>query len=473
MKYISTRGQSPAVSSIRALLNGIAPDGGLYVPERTVPMQPGSDYADTMLRLLKQFFDEIPEARLAEFVRRSVATFRSPEAVPLVGCGNGLYFLELFHGQTFAFKDVALSMLPHLLQYAAEQEGVKRVCILTATSGDTGSAAMNGFAGVKGTNVLVFYPASGISEIQQRQMVCCPANNVTACALEGNFDDAQAGVKRAFADATLRARAEQAGCLISSANSINIGRLIPQICYYLETARKLGQPFDIVVPTGNFGNILAAYYARELGAPIERLTVASNANRVVCDFINTGVYDARREFTVTNSPSMDILVSSNIERLLWILTEGDAAAVRAMETSLRDTGTFTLPEDAFTRMHERFAAGWASPEETEAAIREIKEIYGYTADPHTAIGYKVSKDLPPTGRPTVIAATAAPAKFPLTMVHALLGKTCEDVRSAMALLGGATPEDRIASNLLNAPIRCTDSTTCDGITETVIRTFGL
>jgi threonine synthase len=359
------------------------------------------------------------------------------------------------------------------MQYAAKTKGIKRVCVLTATSGDTGSAAMQGFAGVDGTEVLVFYPQVGTSEIQRRQMVCCAGENVHACAIQGNFDDAQAAVKAAFANEALNAKAKAADCLLSSANSINIGRLFPQICYYIDCARRLGEPFDVVVPTGNFGNILAAHFASLLGAPIERLIVASNANRVICDFVKDGQYDARRDFYITNSPSMDILISSNVERLLYLLTKGDTARVSEMIQGQKSARLFCLPEAAQAAMKVRYASGWATPEETETAIRQIWETYHYLADPHTAIGWKVLQEQPDTGRPTVIAGTASPWKFPVTMMRALTGETYTDEFAAATALAALTGETHALLELQNADIRHTDTVAKDAVPEAICRTFAL
>ncbi len=472
MEYRSTRGLAPAVNSTEALLTGIAPDGGLYVPAgKLEPLAPGATFRATMEALLARFFDDIPENVRTDAVSQALARFRSAEITPLTSFG-GTSFLELFHGPTYAFKDVALTLLPHLMHYAAKQAGIRNVCVLTATSGDTGSAAMQGFANIPGTRVLVFYPQTGTSEIQRRQMVCCPGENVAACAIEGNFDDAQAAVKAAFANTDLAAQARSAGCLLSSANSINIGRLFPQVCYYLDCARKLACPFDVVVPTGNFGNLLAAWYARQLGAPIERLTAASNQNRVVCDFVRTGLYDARRPFHVTNTPSMDILVSSNVERLLWALTEGNAIEVRTWEAQLKAEGSFRISPPAFHRLKTHFTAGWATPEETESAILDIWERHAYLADPHTAIGWKVLHELPATGRPTVIAATASPWKFPITMLRALTGKSLSDEFAAAEALSAYTGRPPALTDLKTAPCRFTDVTARETVPETIRRTFG-
>ncbi|MCD8284113.1 MAG: threonine synthase [Opitutae bacterium] len=457
MKYVSTRGLAPQVNSTEALLNGIAPDGGLYVPaelpEKIFATPPARNYAETMSRLLEIFFDDIPAPVRNNAIERSVARFSAPEVVPLkpVG-GDNVWFLELFHGPTCAFKDVALTILPPLLQYAAEKSAKGRVAILTATSGDTGSAAMSGFANVVGTEVLVFYPQTGTSEIQRRQMVCCGGNNVGACAIEGNFDDAQAGVKAVFADADFRRAAAEKGVFLSSANSINVGRLFPQVCYYLDAWRKLAEAgalatngvFDVVVPTGNFGNILAANFAKRLGAPIRRLIAASNENRVIADFIATGTYDRRREFKITNSPSMDILVSSNAERLLFYVLGRNSAQLRERMDALKNVGTFSLTTTELAALQSLYRSGFATISETEAAIRELCESTGYLADPHTAIGWKVLRDQADRDNaPAIVAATASPWKFPGTIRKALGEQVCDndfDNLRALATRFGNVPE---------------------------------
>lgn len=453
MNYRSTRGRAPAVDALAALLNGLAPDGGLYVPDRPPePLAPGADYPATMAAILARFFPEIPGDVRAQALQASLARFACPaDPVPLRTFGD-VSFLELFHGPTLAFKDVALTLLPHLLAHAAQAAGLARVCVLTATSGDTGSAAMRGFADVPGATLLALYPARGISEIQRRQMVCCPGQNVHAYAVRGNFDDAQAAVKAAFADPALHAAARRAGAALTSANSINIGRLLPQVAYYLHAAAALGAPFDVVVPTGNFGNILAALYAKLLGAPIGRLAVASNQNRVVCDFIRTGRYDARRDFHVTNAPSMDILRSSNVERLLWHLTKGNDVEVRTWQAQLQAEGAFQLSGYPLHDLRADFAAGWATPQETERAIADAWGRLGYLLDPHTAIGWKVANELPPTGRHTLIAATASPWKFPATVLRALEGSAPEDDFAAAEALAARTGLPPALLELRGAPL---------------------
>lgn len=485
--YISTRGNAPAVNASKALLNGIAPDGGLYLPavlpkigDKTFWLE--GDFASTMEKLLALFFDAVPADVRAAAIKRSLARFSSPEIVPLRSFGD-VHFLDLFCGPTYAFKDVALTLLPLLLQYAAKDAGLERVAILTATSGDTGSAAMSGFADVAGTEVLVFYPRTGTSEIQRRQMVCCAGGNVHACAIEGNFDDAQAGVKSAFVDERLRASAAAKGVFLSSANSINIGRLFPQISYYLDAWRRLEKSgalakrgvFDVVVPTGNFGNILAADFAKKLGAPIRRLVVASNENRVVADFIATGTYDRRREFHVTNSPSMDILVSSNVERLLYALAGGNASRVNALMNALKTDGVFSLSEAEAAPLRENYASGWATPAETEASIAEIWRETGYLADPHTAIGWKVLRERAAErdGVPAVIAATASPWKFPAAMLRALTGTCGENDFENLRALAAFTRRTPALAELETAPELHSLYCARDGVPAKVREVFGI
>ncbi len=489
MKYISTRGLAPMVSSTEALLNGIAPDGGLYVPAEmpggdALPdwLEPSAGYAGTMRGILSLFFDDVPESVREAAVARSVARFAEPEnPVPFRAVGGNVVFMDLSEGPTAAFKDVALTILPTLLQHAASVAGLKKVAILTATSGDTGSAAMRGFADVAGTEVLVFFPKTGTSEIQRRQMVCCPGANVHACAIEGNFDDAQTAVKAVFADEKIRADAAAKGVFLSSANSINIGRLFPQICYYIMAWRELhaagtlgADGFDVVVPTGNFGNVLAAFYAKKLGAPIRRFVVASNENCVVADFIRTGVYDVRRTFRVTNSPSMDILVSSNIERFIFEISGRDAASTRARMASLKSAGEFSLGAECGAPAAAGFVSGHASPEETEAAIAAIRRETGYLADPHTAIGWKVLRDLGGRGNvPAVVAETAAPWKFPATMLRALTGTCGADDFANLRALGELVGRAPRFAELENAPALHALVCAKDRVGETVRAVFGI
>ena len=418
MKYVSTRTGLEATSA-ETVFRGLAPDGGLYLPSRVAKVD-GIERADSLRKaeelVMGALFDDLPESVRADAVDRLCSRFPDGDPIPLVE-RDGLHILELFHGRTGAFKDVALSMLPVFMRHAANG---RRVLILTATSGDTGSAAMQGFAGVDGTEIVVFYPASGTSRIQRLQMTTPADANVHAVGIRGNFDDAQAAVKRIFADPAINAEAAAHGITLSSANSINTGRLVPQIAYYVLATARLGLA-DVVVPSGNFGNILAAHYAKLLGAPIRRLVVASNVNDVLARFVKTGVYEPGPDFTVTNSPSMDIRISSNVERLLWELNfEGDAAAACAatarLMSDLREKGRYELSAAAKARLLSEFEGGVATPEETESEMRRLRDEDGYLVDPHTAVGSFVARRLgyPRDGVPCVVAATATPYKFPET-----------------------------------------------------------
>ena len=440
MKYVSTRKGIEATSA-ETVFQGLAPDGGLYVPVITEKRSPdrfskflksGQETASPLsLRDAEGFvmgalFDDLPAEVRAAAADRLCDRFPKDDPIPLVE-KDGLHILELFHGRTGAFKDVALSMLPVFMKHAANG---KRVLILTATSGDTGSAAMQGFAGVEGTEIIVFYPATGTSKIQRLQMTTPADKNVHAVGIKGNFDDAQAAVKRIFADKSIAAEAAAHGITLSSANSINTGRLVPQIAYYVLAGAKLSAPrsedaagtvaFDVVVPSGNFGNILAAYYAKLLGSPIRKLVVASNINDVLARFVKTGVYDPGDKFTVTNSPSMDIRKSSNVERLLWILNDGDCAEVARLMNDLDTKGRYELNDAAKAEFRADFEGGVATPEESEAEMRRMREACGYLLDPHTAVATAVAKKLgyPKDGVPCVVAATATPYKFPETCKQA-------------------------------------------------------
>ena len=421
MKYISTRKGFEATSA-ETVFQGLAPDGGLYVPQLgSKAIDSGRLQSIATLRDAEEFvmealFDDLPAEVRSAAADRLCERFPKDDPVPLVK-KDGLHILELFHGKTGAFKDVALSMLPVFMKHAANG---KRVLILTATSGDTGSAAMQGFAGVDGTEIIVFYPATGTSKIQRLQMTTPADRNVHAVGIRGNFDDAQAAVKRIFADPKINAEAAAHGITLSSANSINTGRLVPQIAYYVLAGAKLGREFDVVVPSGNFGNILAAYYAKLLGSPIRKLVVASNINDVLARFVATGVYDPGEKFTVTNSPSMDIRKSSNVERLLWILNDGDSGEVARLMNDLDTKGRYELNDKAKAKLTADFVGGVATPEETEAEMRRMREACGYLLDPHTAVATCVAKKLgyPKDGVPCVVAATATPYKFPETCLRA-------------------------------------------------------
>jgi threonine synthase len=415
-------------------------------------------YAATTELLLGQFLDDVSSSARSQAAMAIPERFGCQEPVPLVNAG-GVFFLELFHGPTRAFKDIALSALPPLLASAAAG---RRMAIVTATSGDTGPATMAGFAGMENVQVLVFYPAHGISEIQRRQMVCQSADNVAAVAVDGNFDDAQAAVKAAFADVVLRKELADAGISLTSANSINLGRLVPQMAYWLHAYGTLaargtlrcGDPVDIVVPTGNFGNLLAAWWAQRLGLPVRRFICAANENDVLVEFLRTGVYDRRRQFRVTNSPSMDILVSSNLERLLYEMADGATSQVTGWMHQLQEEGQYTVGPATLARLQKYFAAGSATMPETESAMAGLWRDHGYLADPHTAVAWDVWRQQAADDKvPVLIAATASPWKFPATVCRSLGIPGGGDEFAAMAELAAVTGQDDPAlARLARAPV---------------------
>ncbi len=435
--YHSTRDESRKVTANEAILQGLAPDGGLYVPESFPRLALGAllplSAHELFARVLSALLDDYSYEEMLEIVRAGYeGRFAAKDVTPLVEAGD-LRMLELFHGPTSAFKDVALSLLPHFITRAAKRQNVTdEIRVLTATSGDTGKAALAGFADVPGTSIAVFYPLGGVSQVQRLQMVTQAGANVRVCAVRGNFDDAQTGVKRIFADAELTARLSARGVRLSSANSINLGRLAPQIAYYFKAYLDLvrageiavGEKINFTVPTGNFGDILAGDYARRMGLPVGRLICASNRNNVLADFIRTGVYDRRRTFHKTASPSMDILVSSNLERCLYHMG-GDAGLVRAMMGDLSEKGFFEAPASLMENMRAVFSAGWADDAAAFAAIRTLYGETGYLMDTHTAVGRRVGSDyVRETGdrRPMVALATASPFKFAEDVLKAVTGE---------------------------------------------------
>ncbi len=428
MQYFSTRGGAPAVSGARAVLQGLAPDGGLYLPENL----PAFDWqaavqCDTMTiaaKILSAFLPDIPD--MDGLVKAAYqGKFESENLTPTVSVGD-FHVLELFRGPTSAFKDVALCMLPQLMTAARTVCGeTKDILILTATSGDTGKAALEGFRDVPGIGICVFYPHGGVSEVQRRQMVSQEGRNVHVCAVRGNFDDAQTGVKEIFATGMPG---------LSSANSINMGRLLPQITYYFAAYRdllesgtiRMGEEVTFAVPTGNFGDILAGFLAKKLGLPVGRLICASNANNVLTDFIRTGTYDRRRELHKTQSPSMDILVSSNLERLLYLLSE-DAALVAKLMEDLKNQGHYTVPGGLLEQIQAQFWAGFSDDAACAAAIGQVWREHRYLCDPHTACGWAAARDyVNQTGdtRPMVVLSTASPYKFPAAVLGGMQNAQC-------------------------------------------------
>lgn len=467
MRYVSTRGKAPAVSAAEALLAGQAPDGGLFVPE-VFPRLPGGvealvglSVAEILEQLLGIFFGDLgPE--VAHRAAQRCRDHFGPQPIAALQPVGGRWVLELFHGPTAAFKDVALGTLPELLRVTLEQQRpAQRLLVLTATSGDTGSAALHGLGGASGIGTLVFYPARGITELQRRQMVCCGAAGIRPVALRGDFDDAQRAVKALLSDKDLANTLADRGIRLGSANSINIGRLVPQVAYHLWAWAELrrqgvlapGEALETVVPSGNFGNLLSAWWARRLGAPLERLGCASNANHVLADFWATGRYDARRPLHVTNSPSMDILVSSNLERLLAEAL-GDPAALGELQEQLRIQQYFQCPDSSFGALRARFFGGWASEAQTLETIAEVWQRHRYLLDPHTAVAWHLAQRQPASLRAQVVVATASPWKFTAALTAALgLEPSGEEARDAeqVATATGLQPPPALQA-LWQAPV---------------------
>ena len=437
--YTSTRDSNVAVTASQAILKGLSEDGGLYVPQQIPSLDINIDelakmsYQEIAYEVMSRFFTDFTQSELKECIDKAYDDkFDTKEIAPLVKKGDA-YYLELFHGSTIAFKDMALSILPHLLTTSAKKNNAENeIVILTATSGDTGKAALAGFADVAGTKIIVFYPKDGVSPIQEKQMVTQKGDNTYVVAIEGNFDDAQTGVKNIFNDRKLGARLATAGYQFSSANSINIGRLIPQVVYYVYAYATLvkkgeiknGDLINVVVPTGNFGNILAAYYAKMMGLPIAKLICASNENKVLHDFFASGEYDRNRDFILTSSPSMDILISSNLERLIYSLAGNDAKANKLLMEQLRMDGKYSITAEMKKGL-EDFYGNFASEAETASAIAKLYQETGYVMDTHTAVGafvydeYKADKH---DNHSTIIVSTASPFKFARSVMEAIDSK---------------------------------------------------
>ena len=487
MIYQSTRDHRLAASSTRAVLDGIAPDGGLYILDDLASLD--FDWRGVLEKDTMEMSAQILSALLPEFQDMSALVqrgyegkFETDELTPLAEVGDR-YVLELFRGPTSAFKDVALSLLPRLITAARDAEGMRdEIVILTATSGDTGKAALEGFHDVPGTRIIVFYPHGGVSAVQQAQMTTQQGSNVCVCAVRGNFDDAQTGVKNIFAACADR---DLHGAQLSSANSINIGRLAPQIVYYFKAYAdlvhsdriKLGQPVHFVVPTGNFGDILAGYFAKLLGLPVGKLVCASNANNVLTDFIETGLYDKRRPFHKTTSPSMDILVSSNLERLLYLLSGCDNAYVADLMAQLRDNGFYQISDELLQRMRSHFSCGCCDDAEAAAVIAQVWKESGYLMDPHTAVAWAVSQRFMAErtdNAPVVVLSTASPYKFPAAVLSALGETPDEDEFAVMdrlhQLTGVAVPQN--LASLRQQTVRHTDVIDREEMLEYVLRKVG-
>lgn len=436
LMYRSTRNNNETVTASQAILKGLAENGGLFVPERIPKLDLSLEklselsYQELAYEVMKLYLTDFTEAELKQCIARAYdEKFDTEEIAPLVKVDD-TYYLELFHGATIAFKDMALSILPHLLTTAAKKNDVKnKIIILTATSGDTGKAALAGFADVEGTGIIVFYPKNGVSPIQEKQMLTQKGDNTWVIGIHGNFDDAQTGVKNIFKDKDTEKELAEMGYQFSSANSINIGRLVPQIVYYVYAYSRLikhegmhaGEKINVTVPTGNFGNILAAYYAKQMGLPIEKLICASNENKVLFDFFQTGTYDRNREFVLTSSPSMDILISSNLERLIYHLTGDDSDACRELMEALSEKGSYTITEEMRTKLQD-FFGGYTTESETAEIINTIYKKTGYVLDTHTAVAahvYEQYKAATKDETRTVIASTASPYKFTRCVMEAI------------------------------------------------------
>ena len=449
MQYISTRDREQQFSASQAIAKGLADDGGLLtpvylpkLPRRALEELKDMSYQQRAVYVMKLFLDEFTVKELTDFANAAYGPekFDTPAVAPVRGLDSNTFCLELWHGPTCAFKDMALQMLPHLLTASLrKQEEEKTVCILVATSGDTGKGALEGFKDVDHTRILVFYPKDGVSAIQELQMVTQEGGNVGVCSVVGNFDDAQTGVKKLFSDEKLRQELAQRGFFLSSANSINWGRVLPQIVYYIsaycdlvrDEKIQLGDPINVCVPTGNFGNILAAYYAKDMGVPINKLICASNSNNVLTDFLRTGVYDRNRTFYNTMSPSMDILISSNLERLLYAIT-GEDQQVREYMDELNRNGRYEVSERVKEKIQRLFVGYCCDDTVTQKVISTIYRSFDYLIDPHTAVGFSaLTQYREETGdmTPTVVASTASPFKF------------CDNVLGALGALGETNLRD--------------------------------
>ena len=492
MLYYSTRGGHGPVKPSEAILQGLANDGGLFVPtyipafENTIDEMCKMDYRELAYSVMKLYFTDYTEEELKTCITGAYdEKFDTEEIVPLAKVGED-YFLELFHGPTIAFKDMALSILPYLMTTAAKKNGLdKEIVILTATSGDTGKAALAGFADVPGTRIMVYFPEDGVSEVQRLQMVTQKGANTRVTAIKGNFDDAQSGVKRLFADAKLKEDAADAGFVFSSANSINIGRLIPQVVYYVYAYTRLvqageiesGSEINVTVPTGNFGNILAAWLAKGMGLPIKKLVCASNENKVLTDFFRSGNYDRKREFVLTTSPSMDILISSNLERLLYWLCEKDAVKTAELMRELSENGSYQITDEMRKSLSE-FYGGFATEREVAFAINACANTYGYVLDPHTAVAAVVSskyQEVSGDETPMLIASTASPYKFPASVLNALREKADADWKELMDKLHEVSKVNvpKAVTDLYDAPILHTGNCLPEEMEATVRAFLGL
>ena len=488
--YKSTRSKEGYLKASEAILKGLADDGGLFVPTEipkldvTVDELANMTYQQAAYEVMKLYFTDFTEEELKNCINKAYdEKFDTEEIAPLAEV-DGAYYLELFHGKTIAFKDMALSILPHLLTTSAKKNNVKNeIVILTATSGDTGKAAMAGFADVEGTRIIVFYPNGGVSPIQEKQMVTQKGDNTYVVAIEGNFDQAQSGVKAIFGNKELAKEMNDKGFQFSSANSINIGRLVPQVAYYVYAYAKLyaegklakDQKMNVVVPTGNFGNILAAYYAKNMGLPIGKLICASNENKVLFDFFKTGEYDKNRDFILTTSPSMDILISSNLERLIYKIAGDDAVKNKELMTSLTTDGKYVITDQMKAELAD-FYGNYATEVETAEVIKETYEKTGYVMDTHTAVAASTYKKyVAETGddEVTVIASTASPFKFTRSVMNAIDPKYDElgdfELVDELSKIGNVKVPNAI-EEIRNAEVRHNNLVEVDGM-EAIVKKF--
>ena len=491
--YKSTRDAEKTVTASQAILKGLADDGGLFVPV-SIPKLPVSlgelkemSYQEIAYTVMKEFLTDFTEEELKSCIAKAYdSKFDTEEIAPLAKVEDA-YYLELFHGATIAFKDMALSILPHLLTTSAKKNQVKNeIVILTATSGDTGKAALAGFADVEGTKIIVFYPKNGVSRVQELQMVTQKGDNTSVVAIHGNFDNAQSGVKAMFENKELEKELNEAGYQFSSANSINIGRLVPQVVYYVYAYAKLLQneeiaedeEINVVVPTGNFGNILAAYYAKNMGIPIAKLICASNENKVLYDFFQTGTYDRNREFVLTTSPSMDILISSNLERLIYKISGEDARKDTDLMTELKTKGSYAITGEMKANLAD-FAAGYATEEQVAKTIHDVYEDTGYVMDTHTAVAatvYKAYREDSKDDRKTVIASTASPYKFAGSVMSAIdpkyKGQDDFKLIEELQKVSGTEIPNAI-KEIINAEIRHNTECDVDQMEQTVKNILGV
>ena len=497
MFYNSTRNSNVKVNSAEAITQGISVEGGLFVPESIPVLTPDEikavgdmKYADRAAYVFSKYLTDFTDAEIRYCTDNAYSTknFETESIAEIAHLFDGTYMLELWHGPTCAFKDMALQILPYFLTTSAKKINLdKKIVILVATSGDTGKAALEGFKDVEGTSILVFYPEDGVSPMQKRQMKTQEGENVGVCAIKGNFDDCQNGVKAIFTDDEVKNQLENAGLMFSSANSINWGRLVPQIVYYISSYAELvkdgeielGEKINIVVPTGNFGNILAAYYAKHMGIPVNKLICASNVNNVLTDFINTGVYDRNRQFYATVSPSMDILISSNLERLLYLMTDRNDEIIRDWFGKLASEGRYEVTDDVKAKLTDEFWGGFCSDEDTKAAINSVYAKYSYTCDTHTAVAVKVYEDYKKaTGdaTKTVIASTASPYKFSAAVLEALEGAESDiDEYAKVDRIAELSklPVPAALADLKNKPLRFNDVIEKSDQKQYVLRTLGI